>query len=216
MLGDDDPSAPRVQLIEGPVHVEGLVGDQPAEVDAFGQRSHAQGVEAVARAAARSSPGCRARRSGRRSWCSSRRASGLWPGPSSPIAPCPWRWTLTMLPSIIAYSRSGSPDIASNMRLKTSALTQCRNRLNTVFHLPNTSGKVPPLAAGARDPQNRLEEKPRVSASAPRVPRFAQTMRLDPKPLRVRQHQSRLQMLPFGSLNSEPARSGNPESQLTL
>ncbi len=39
---------------------------------------------------------------------------------SPPFAPWPWRWTLTMVPSIIAYSMSGSSDTASNMRLKTS------------------------------------------------------------------------------------------------
>ena len=39
---------------------------------------------------------------------------------SPPFAPCPWRWTLTMVPSIIAYSISGSPDTAPNISLKTS------------------------------------------------------------------------------------------------
>ena len=39
---------------------------------------------------------------------------------SPPFAPCPWRWTLTIVPSIIAYSMSGSSDAAPNMRLKTS------------------------------------------------------------------------------------------------
>ena len=33
---------------------------------------------------------------------------------------CPWRWTLTMVPSIIAYSISGSSDTEPNISLKTS------------------------------------------------------------------------------------------------
>ena len=43
---------------------------------------------------------------------------------SPPFAPCPWRWTLQIVPSIITHSMSGSSDTASNIRLKTSALTQ--------------------------------------------------------------------------------------------
>ena len=41
----------------------------------------------------------------------------------------------------MVYSRSGSSDTASNSRWKTSALTQSRNRLNTVFHLPKKVGR---------------------------------------------------------------------------
>ena len=35
---------------------------------------------------------------------------------SPPLAPCPARWTLTMEPSIIAYSKSGLAAKALNMR----------------------------------------------------------------------------------------------------
>ena len=124
MLGDDDPSAPRVQRVEDPVDVEGLVGDQPAEVDAADQRRHAQGIEAVTRQQLEAHQV--AERVGQgddlRAPAAARAAYGLALSP--PFAPCPWRWTLTMLPSIIANSRSGSPDRASNILLKTSAITQ--------------------------------------------------------------------------------------------
>jgi len=46
-----------------------------------------------------------------------------------------------MVASIIAYSMSGSSDTASNIRLNTSAFTQSRKRLNTVFHLPKAGGR---------------------------------------------------------------------------
>ena len=45
---------------------------------------------------------------------------------SPPFAPCPWRWTLTMVASTMAYSMSGSSEQASKSRVKTSALTQSR------------------------------------------------------------------------------------------
>src|SRR5829696_5751383 len=35
---------------------------------------------------------------------------------SPPFAPCPWRWTLTMVASTMAYSLSGSSETAANNR----------------------------------------------------------------------------------------------------
>ena len=60
---------------------------------------------------------------------------------SPPLAPCPWRWTLLIVPSIIANSKSGSSDSILNIRVNASARTQRRNRLNTELNLPNSSGK---------------------------------------------------------------------------
>ncbi len=51
--------------------------------------------------------------------------SDLWPG-SGPSCACPWRRTLTIVAPTMAYSRSGSSEPASNIRLKTSALAQSR------------------------------------------------------------------------------------------
>ncbi len=58
-----------------------------------------------------------------------------------PFAPCPWRWTLTMVASTMAYSMSGASEQASKSLAKTSALTQSRYRLKTVFQLPNIGGR---------------------------------------------------------------------------
>ena len=113
-----------VQLVEDPVDVESLVGDQPSERDAVDQRRDAQGVEAVARQQLEAHQVAEGIGQGDdlRAPAAARAAYGLAFSP--PFAPCPWRWTLTMLPSIIANSRSGSPDRASNILLKTSAITQ--------------------------------------------------------------------------------------------
>src|ERR1700732_3221998 len=58
---------------------------------------------------------------------------------SPPFAPCPWRWTLTMVASTMAYSMSGASEQASKSLVKTSALTQSRYRLKTVFQLPRAA-----------------------------------------------------------------------------
>src|SRR6478752_6314450 len=46
-----------------------------------------------------------------------------------------------MVASTMAYSMSGSSEQASKSRMKTSALTQSRYRLKTVFHLPKKAGR---------------------------------------------------------------------------
>ena len=66
-------------------------------------------------------------------------ANGLARGP--PFAPCPCRWTFTMVASTMAYSRSGSSATASNKRGQTSAFTQSRKRAKTLFQCPNEGGR---------------------------------------------------------------------------
>src|ERR1043165_9688828 len=58
-----------------------------------------------------------------------------------PFAPCPWRWTLTMVASTMAYSMSGSSEQALKSLTKTPALTQSRLRLKTLFQLPKQAGR---------------------------------------------------------------------------
>ena len=94
----------------------------------------------------------------RRPWSSARRASARWPDAQSPF--CAARLLVggagqgsarvaggmpaegvTIVPSIRAYSKSGSPDKRSKMRSKRPARTQRRKRLNTLFQRPNPSGR---------------------------------------------------------------------------
>lgn len=77
---------------------------------------------------------------------------------------------------IIAYSKSASDAISLNMRWKASALTHLRNRLNTLFHLPKSSGNsrlpiVAPLVQaqwaphpGADNPQDSFNEQARITS----------------------------------------------------
>ena len=46
-----------------------------------------------------------------------------------------------MVASTMAYSRSGSSEPAANSRMNTSALTQSRYRLKTVFQWPKKAGR---------------------------------------------------------------------------
>src|SRR5690349_19873994 len=126
-----------VEVRPEPVGVEGLVAEQGAEDDALDQRLHADAVVPLAgqqdeahQVAERvdqgddlggqPAPGA---------------ADGLVFGP--PLAPLAFWCTETMVPSIRAYSKSGSSDTRPKRRSKTPALTQRRKRWNTLFQLPN-------------------------------------------------------------------------------
>src|SRR5690349_8105215 len=141
MLRDHGLGPALVQLGDDGVAVEGLVGDQAAELDARDQRRDADGVEPVARQEdeAHQVP----ERVGQGQDLGGHAALGAADGLplSPPSAPWPWRWTSTMVASTMAYSMSGSSEAAPNRRSKTSALTQSRYRLNTVFHFPNRGGR---------------------------------------------------------------------------
>ncbi|MGY3461762.1 hypothetical protein ACVWW5_007212 [Bradyrhizobium sp. LM3.4] len=46
-----------------------------------------------------------------------------------------------MVASTMAYSMSGSSEMASNSRFQTSAFTQSRKRVNVLFQWPNIAGR---------------------------------------------------------------------------
>ena len=141
MLRDDDLGPALVQLGHERIAVEGLVGDQPVKGDAVDQRRHLDAVVSLTR----HQPEAHqiAQRIGERQNLGRHAAFGAADGLalSPPFAPWPCRWTFTMVASIMAYSMSGSPERASNMRLKTSASRQSRKRRNAVLQLPNRSGR---------------------------------------------------------------------------
>src|SRR4249920_3636176 len=141
MLGDDDRGAARVEIGDDGIAVEGLVGDQRVEGQSLDERRNANRVEALSRQQHKAHE--IAERIGERQdfggHAAFRAADGLALRP--PFAPWPWRWTLTMVASTMAYSMSGSSEQASKSRRKTSALTQSRYRLKTVFHLPKKAGR---------------------------------------------------------------------------
>src|SRR5436190_24202205 len=140
-LRDDDAGAASVHFGDDPVGIEGLVGDQRAEFDPRDERRNADGIEALPRQQHESDEV--AQGVGEGEDFGRHAALGFADGLalSPPFAPCPWRWTLTMVASTMAYSISGSSETASKSRLKTSALTQSRNRVNTLFQWPNEGGR---------------------------------------------------------------------------
>src|SRR5713101_6028130 len=141
MLRNHDLCPALVEAGDDIVAVEGLVGDQRAELDAIDERRNADSIETLSRQQDEADQ--IAERVGERQDLGRHAAFGAADGLalSPPFAPCPWRWTLTMVASTMAYSMSGSSEAASKSRLKTSAFTQSRYRLKTVFQDPNSGGR---------------------------------------------------------------------------
>src|SRR5271154_3564333 len=141
MLRDDDFGATLVEVGNDGIAVEGLVGDEAVKGETVDERGDADRIETMAgheNEANEIAERVRQRQNfGRHAAFGT--ADGLALRP--PFAPCPWRWTLTMVVSTIAYSMSGSSEAASKIRLKTSAFPQSRYRLKTVFHGPNRGGR---------------------------------------------------------------------------
>lgn len=126
VLRDDGLGATFVDLGDYDVAVESLVGDQRTETNTVNKRWNTDRVEAMTgqenetyEIAERVGEG---EDFGRHASLGT--AYGLILSP--PLAPWPWRWTLTMVASTMAYSMSGSSEQASKSLVKTSALTQSR------------------------------------------------------------------------------------------
>src|SRR5713101_6201679 len=141
MLRDHNLGAALVEVGDDVVAVEGLVSDQGTELDALDQRRDSHRVVALSRQQHESDEVAQGIGEGQD--FGRHAALGFADGLalSPPFAPCPWRWTLTMVASTMAYSMSGCSEAASKSRLKTSALTQSRYRLKTVFQGPNSGGR---------------------------------------------------------------------------
>src|SRR4029453_377977 len=107
---DHRGGAATVKLRSEPVGVECFVAEQSAEDDTLDQRLHADGVMALAgqqdeahQIAERVDEGDDLGRQ-----AAARAADRLAPGP--PLAPLAFWWAVTIVPSIRAYSKSGSSD----------------------------------------------------------------------------------------------------------
>src|SRR5258705_5159044 len=141
MLRDDDLGAALVEVGDDGVAVEGLVGDEALKGETVDERSNPHRIEAMAgqENEADEIAQCVGQRQNFGGHAAFGTADGLALRP--PFAPCPWRWTLTMVASTMAYSMSGASEQASKSLVKTSALTQSRYRLKTVFQLPKIGGR---------------------------------------------------------------------------
>src|ERR687885_217486 len=130
-----------VEVRPEPVGVEGLVAEQSAKGDALDQRRHADAVVPLAgqqdeahQVAERIDQG-----DDLGGQPTPRPADGLILRP--PFAPLAFWCAETMVPSIRAYSKSGSSDTRSKRRSNTPARTQRRNRWKTLFQRPNSFGR---------------------------------------------------------------------------
>jgi hypothetical protein len=123
------------------VVVERLVGEECIELDVFDQRRDTDAVMTLAGQqdeANQIAEGIDESHDLRRQ-PAARFAYGLIESP--PFAPLPCRWTFTMVPSMSAYSKSGSPDMSLKIVSNTPLSAQRRNRLHTEDHFPNSGGR---------------------------------------------------------------------------
>jgi len=130
---------------------------------------------------------------------------------SPPFAPWPWRWTLTMVASIMAYSMSGSSEQASKEPDEYVALDPIAVALEDRVPLAEDLRKVAPRTARPNNPSDCLDKETVVAAAAPGICRLSQTMWLHLRPLRVSQYQSL-----HPKLESRTSPDWNPESQQAL
>src|ERR1051325_2747020 len=141
MLRDHDLGAAPVEIGDNVIAVEGHVGDQGAELKPFDQRRDPDSVEALPGQQHEADEIAESIGQGQDLGCHAALGAADGLARSPPFAPCPWRWTLTMVASTMAYSMSGSSEAASKSRSKTSARTQSRYRLKAVFQWPNSGGR---------------------------------------------------------------------------
>src|SRR3954463_16590697 len=141
MLGDHDLGAALIQVRDDVIAVERRVADQRPKGEPVDERRHADRVEPLPWQEHEAHEV--AERVGEGQDLGGQAAFGAADGlaQSPPFAPCPWRWTFTMVASTRAYSRSGSSETASNNRCQTFAFTQSRKRVKMLFQFPNEGGR---------------------------------------------------------------------------
>jgi hypothetical protein len=117
--GDDGDCTAFVQCGAQTVVVKGFVGNERGEIDILDQRLGTDAVVALTRQEHKASK--ISQRIGERynfgRQPAARMANRLIESP--PFAPVPCRWTLTIVPSMKAYSKSGSPDSSLKSLSKT-------------------------------------------------------------------------------------------------
>jgi hypothetical protein len=113
MRRDNDLSATLVEIGDDVIGVKGFVGDQSAEVEAVDERGDTDRIETMTWQENKAHQ--IAERVGEGEDFGRHAALGTAYGLilSPPFAPCPWRWTLTMVALTMAYSMSGSFEQAS-------------------------------------------------------------------------------------------------------
>src|SRR5262249_21282530 len=174
VLGDDGLGAARVEVGDDDVAVERLVGDERVKGQSRDERRHAHRVVALSRQKHEAHEIAKRIGEGQDfgGHPAFRTTDRLALGP--PFAPCPWRWTLMMVASTIAYSMWGSWETAWNSRFQTPAFAQSRKRVKTLFQWPNEGGRsrqgLPVRAIHRTASTNRRLSSP-LRPGSPRLPR---------------------------------------------
>ncbi|CAH2605854.1 protein of unknown function (plasmid) [Rhodovastum atsumiense] len=127
---------------------------------------------------------------------------------------------MTIVPSIRAYSKSGSPDSASKIRSNTPALAQRRKRWNTLFQLPNSDGRsrhgIPVRTRHRTASRNSRVSRPVTPGSAA-LPSVTGSILSHTASLMTKRSRSTAYLAPAKrSLNHAENRKGIPECQQTL
>jgi hypothetical protein len=161
---DEGAGAPPIELGAQPIIVEGLVAEQSVDPDAVvalaGQKNEA--YEIAERVDHCDDLGGQA---------TSRPANGLIS--SLPFAPMPCWWTRTIVPSMVAYSKCGSPDKASKRLSNTPFKVQRQKRRKTEFQSPNGSGSSRQGAPVRAIQKHGFEEEPVVGRRSSGIPGLA-------------------------------------------
>jgi hypothetical protein len=156
--------APPVQFGPQPIGIERFVSEEGFEFDPLDQGLNANGIVPLARQKDESGQVAKCVHKGHdfRGQASPRAANGLILSP--PFAPVPCWWTRRIVPSAIAYSKSGSPDKALKIFSKIPFWDQRRKRRNAEFQHPKPAGKSR-QGAPVRTIHKTASTKTRLSAA---------------------------------------------------
>ena len=177
---DDGEGSPLAQFCAQGIVVECLVANEGGEIDACYERLDADTV--VALAGKKDEAGQIAQRVDERDDLGRQAATRFTDRliVSPPFAPVACRWTLMIVPSMSAYSKSGSPESRWKSRSKTPFRANRRKRWKAEFHLPNISGRSR-QGAPTRAIQRTPSRKSRLSAAdrpgSPTLPGMCGAMR---------------------------------------
>jgi len=213
---DDGGGAPFVQCSAQGVVVESLVPNQRIKIDVRDQRLDADAVVALAGKKDEAAEIAKRidERDDLRRQAAARAAYGLILSP--PFAPAPCLWTRTMVPSTIAYSKSGSFDNSLKMRPNTPFRAHLRKRFHTEPHLPKPLGRsrhgAPVRTSHSTASRNKRLSRP-VRPGSPVLPGRRGAMRVHCASLNSFRSKADLHCF---SLESNFQPEGNPLSSLNV
>jgi len=135
---------------------------------------------------------------------------GIYRAVDAQAAPVPCWWTRTIVPSIMAYSKSGSPDNSFEQNIKDPLHGPAAETPEVRVPVAEVRWQISPCGTRARDPQNRFSKQTVVHPETATVPRFTGNKRFNLLPLLVAQCMSVQMALPSPVLNPISPEKGIP------